>query len=142
MLLPLRLSEPNVLVLAVQAEGISGGSIKGNVLTYVIAAGSGILVAFALLRVVLKLSIRRVLAVGYSLVIILSFFTPARFVPLAFDAGGFSTGLMTIPVVMSLGVGFASVLSRKNDVSDAFGVVGLSCLGPIIGVMIMGIILL
>ncbi len=136
------LSEPNIMVLATQAEELSGGSIGSGILIFVIAIGSGFMVTLALLRVIFGVSIRLVLAIGYALVVVLSFFTPASFVPLAFDAGAFSTGLMTIPVTMSLGVGFASVLSRRRDVADTFGFIGLSCLGPVVGVMVMGIILL
>lgn len=134
------IAEPNVMILADEAQAVSNGAISGNLLAYVIAIGLGFFVALAMLRIIFGIPIAYVLAFGYACVIGLSFFTPPQLVPIAFDSGGFATGLMTIPFVLALGIGLTSVLSKRTVLQEGFGVIGLACLGPIIGVMIMGVI--
>jgi hypothetical protein len=81
------------------------------------------------------------LAASYALIILLSFFTPSEFVPLAYDAGSVTTGALTTPVVISLALGLSSVLAGRASVSEGFGLLGFASIGPIIAIMIMGIIL-
>src|SRR5262245_6454805 len=103
-------AEPDVLVLAGQVENASQGSIRGSGLVYVIAIGVGAFVAVALLRIVYGLSIAYLLVAAYAAMLALSFFAPAEFVPLAYDAGSVTTGVLTAPVVLALAFGFSSVL--------------------------------
>jgi hypothetical protein len=134
-------AEPNVLVLADQVDTMSQNAIPSNLLVYIIAIGAGVMVVVAVLRIILEISVKYILVGGYALVLLLSFFAPQQFVPMAFDAGGFSTGLMTIPFILATGLGLASVLSDSDKASDGFGVIGLSMLGPILAVMLMGVML-
>jgi len=135
------IAEPDVIVLTGQIDKVSQGSISDNILIYVIGIGIAFFVAMAMLRIVLGFRMAYLLAASYLIVIILSFFTPADFVPVAFDAGGVTTGPMTVPIILSLGIGFSSVLAGRSAISDGFGLIGLASAGPIIAVMIMGIIL-
>jgi hypothetical protein len=80
------------------------------------------------------------LAAAYSLVIVLSFLAPAEFVPLAYDAGSVTAGVLTTPVVISLAVGLSSVLAGRSAVSDGFGLLGFASIGPIIAVLLMGLL--
>lgn len=73
--------------------------------------------------------------------IVLSFFTPVEFLAVSFDAGGVTTGPMTVPIIMALGIGFSSVLAGRSAISDGFGLIGLASIGPIIAVMLLGIML-
>ncbi len=66
--------------------------------------------------------------------------TPPDFVPIAFDAGGVTTGPVTVPFILALGIGTASVLGGRSSIADGFGLVGLASIGPIIGVMLLGVI--
>ncbi|MBM3182790.1 MAG: DUF1538 domain-containing protein [Chloroflexi bacterium] len=134
-------AEPDVIVLTGQIDEVSKGSISENILINVIAIGIGFFVAVAMLRIVFGFPIKYLFAAGYAIVLILSFFVPPEFVPVAFDAGGVTTGPMTVPVILSLGIGLSSVLAGRSAISDGFGLIGLASIGPIIGVMIMGIIL-
>jgi hypothetical protein len=134
-------AEPNVLVLADQVDTMSQNAVPSNLLVYIIAIGAGVMVVVAVLRIILEISVKYILVGGYALVLLLSFFAPQQFVPMAFDAGGFSTGLMTIPFILATGLGLASVLSDSDKASDGFGVIGLSMLGPILAVMLMGVML-
>jgi hypothetical protein len=135
------IAEPDVIVLTSQVDTVSRGAISDNLLVYVIAIGVGFFVAMALLRILLNIRIAYLITVGYLIIIILAFFTPAAFVPVAFDAGGVTTGPMTVPIILALGLGFSSVLSGRSAISDGFGLIGLASIGPVIGVMVMGMVL-
>lgn len=134
-------AEPDVLVLSRQVDAISQGAISGNYVSYVMAIGVGFFVALAMMRIVLGFSMVYLLTACYSIVIILSFFTPKHFVPLAYDAGSVTTGALTAPLVIALALGLSSVLAGRSAVSDGFGLLGFASVGPIIAVMIMGLIL-
>ncbi|MCK9919404.1 DUF1538 domain-containing protein [Microbacteriaceae bacterium K1510] len=133
-------AEPDVLVLADQVGRISRGEINGTIVLYVIAFGVGIFVALAMARIVYGVSIRLLLSVSLAVVILLSFVAPPEFVPLAYDAGSVTTGVLTAPVVIALAIGLSSVLAGRSAVSDGFGLLGFASIGPIIAVMIMGIL--
>ncbi|MBP7526825.1 MAG: DUF1538 domain-containing protein [Syntrophorhabdaceae bacterium] len=134
------IAEPDVLVLSRQVNMISDGAIPGNSVLYVMAFGVGIFVAVAMLRIVFNIQMVFLLAGAYSIIICLSFFVPAEFVPLAYDAGSVTTGALTTPMVISLALGLSSVLAGRSAVSDGFGLLGFASIGPIIAVMIMGIL--
>jgi hypothetical protein len=131
-------AEPDVLVLSAQVEAISQSAIAGQPLTYVIAVGVGLFAALALLRVVYGFSMTSLLAGVYSLMILLSLLAPAAFVPLAYDAGSVTTGVLTAPVLLALALGLSAVLARRSAASDGFGLLGLASVGPIIAILLLG----
>jgi len=135
------IAEPDVIVLTTQIDEVSQGNISHNMLIYIIGIGIAFFVAMAMVRIVLGFRMAYLLMAGYVIVIILSFFTPAEFVPVAFDAGGVTTGPMTVPIILSLGIGLSSVLSGRSAISDGFGLIGLASIGPVIAVMLMGIVM-
>ncbi len=135
------IAEPDVLVLSGQTNAISQGTISGNILLYVMAIGVGFFIGLAMLRIVYGFRMVYLLAAAYSIVIILSFFAPSEYVPLAYDAGSVTTGALTTPVVIALALGLSSVLVGRSSVSDGFGLLGFASIGPIIAVMIMGMVL-
>ena len=108
---------------------------------YVIALGLALFAAIAMARVIYAWRMTHLLAAAYSLVIVLSFLTPAEFVPLAYDAGSVTTGVLTTPLVISLVIGISSVLAGRSAVSDGFGLLGFASIGPIIAVMLLGLVL-
>lgn len=134
-------AEPDVLVLSEQVESASQGSLPGGTLTYIIAAGVGLFTAVGLLRVVRGFSMGALLAGVYIVMIVLSFVAPPTFVPLAYDAGSVTTGVLTAPVVLALALGLASVLAARTAVDDGFGLLGLASVGPIIAVLLLGLFL-
>jgi len=135
------IAEPDVLVLSKQADTITRGTVPQNSLTYVIAIGVAFFVAMAMARIILGFRMAYLLAGSYVLVIVLSFFVPADFVSLAFDSGSVTTGALTAPIVIALGLGLSSMLAGRSGLSDGFGLLGLASVGPIIAVMIMGIVI-
>lgn len=135
------IAEPDVLVLSGQTNAISQGTISGNTVLYVMAIGVGFFLGIAMLRIVYGFRMVYLLAAAYSIVIILSFFAPSEYIPLAYDAGSVTTGALTTPVVISLALGLSSVLVGRSSVSDGFGLLGFASIGPIIAIMIMGMVL-
>jgi len=81
------IAEPDVIVLTGQVDTVSGGTISANLLIYIIATGIGFFVAMAIVRIIFGFPITYLLIAGYLIILILSFFTPAEFVPVAFDSG-------------------------------------------------------
>jgi hypothetical protein len=134
------IAEPDVVVLSGQIDRVSEGNISDEILIYVIGIGIGFFIVVAVLRIIFGFRMSYLLGAGYLIVIILSFFTPPEYVPVAFDAGGVTTGPMTVPIILALGIGLSSVLARRSAISDGFGLIGLASVGPIIAVMILGIL--
>lgn len=133
-------AEPDVRVLAYQVEFVSDGYVGSSVLILSVALGIGIFVSLSMARIVLRIPIAYLLGAGYVVILVLSFFVPAHFVPIAFDAGGVTTGPVAAPFILALGLGTVAVLGGRTSISDGFGLVGLASIGPVIGVMILGII--
>jgi len=135
------IAEPDVLVLANQVDRVSRGAIDGGTVLYVVATGVAIFVAIAMARVVHGAPLRLVLTGAFGLMLLLSMFAPAEYVALAYDAGSVTTGVLTAPVVIAVAVGLSSVLAGRSAVSDGFGLLGLASIGPILAILMMGILL-
>ena len=128
-------AEPDLTVLAQQVP-----AIPNRVLILTVAAGVGLFLTVALLRVMLRIPLSRLLVGFYVLAFVLAIvFTPNDFIPVSFDSGGVTTGPITVPFIMAMGVGLASVRNDKNATSDSFGLVALCSIGPILSVLILGI---
>ncbi|MGX7205281.1 DUF1538 domain-containing protein [Enterococcus pingfangensis] len=128
------IAEPDLQVLADQMP-----AIPSNLLVWIVAVGVGICLPLAVLRILFKINLSLLLMILYFIVILLSFLTPNDFVPVAFDSGGATTGPITVPFILALGVGIASVRSDKNASDDSFGLVAISSVGPILAVLLLGI---
>ena len=126
-------SEPDLQVLAGQVP-----SVPNMVLIMTVAVGVGLFLALAIVRIRYKISLSMLLIVCYLTLILVSMFVPKEFLAVAFDSGGVTTGPMTVPFIMAMGVGLASVRSDKNAANDSFGLVALSSVGPILAVLILG----
>ncbi len=129
-------SEPDLQVLATQL----GGVVDKNVLLFAVGAGVGVFLVIAFLRIVLRLKLSIILIICYVAVFVLSIFVPNSFVPLAFDSGGVTTGPMSVPFIIAIGTGVASLRSDKDGVADGFGLTALCSIGPILAVMILGVV--
>lgn len=131
--------EPDVQALALQVQNVSS-NINKNTFVLIIAIGVGLFVALALLRIFLNIPIKYFLIGGYLLVFILLIFCPPEFSRMAFDAGGVTTGSLTVPFIMSLGVGVASVTAKKSSTANSFGILAIASLGPVLTVLLMGVL--
>ena len=131
-------AEPDVLVLAGIVDEASRGALRSQPIVYVIAAGVGLFVAIAFLRVVLGFSMRWQLTAMYALMIALSALVPGTLVPLAYDAGSVTTGALAGPVVLAVALGVSTVIAGRSAVDDAFGLLGVASIGPIIVLLTLG----
>ncbi len=128
------IAEPDLQVLANQVA-----SIPNQVLIWTVAVGVGIFLVIAVLRVFFHVSLSNMLMIFYILLFALSFFSPDSFTAVAFDSGGVTTGPMTVPFIMALGVGLSASRSDRDGASDSFGLVALCSIGPIMMVLLLGI---
>lgn len=128
------IAEPDLQVLANQVA-----SIPNSVLIWTVAVGVGIFLAIAVLRALLHLSLAKSLLITYALLFALTLFSPKEFLAVAFDAGGVTTGPITVPFIMALGVGVSTVRSTQGHGDDSFGLVALCSAGPILMVLLLGI---
>ena len=133
-------AEPDVRVLAIQVDLVSGGEISKYLLIYTVALGVAIFVGLAMFRIIYDVPIKYLLMAGYALIFLVAAFTPSHFIPISFDAGGVTTGPMTVPFILALGVGVASVLRGKTASSDGFGLVALASIGPVLAVLLLGVV--
>ena len=134
------IAEPDVRVLADMIQTVSDNGILKLQLIVVIAVGVGFFVSTAVLRIIYNIPIAYLFTAGYLAIICLSLISPPDYAPIAFDAGGVTTGPITVPFILALGIGVTSVLGGKSALSDGFGLIGLASIGPIIGVLLMGVI--
>ncbi len=130
-------AEPDLQILATQVSSEKGAQLM---LILAVSVGVGIFLMIALLRIVFGISLNVILIVFYVTAFILSFFLPDGFKTIAFDSGGVTTGPMTVPFIMSIGAG-VSASRGKNGRDDSFGITALCSIGPIIAVIVLGIVM-
>lgn len=126
-------AEPDLQVLADNAPHINTG-----VLIIVVSIGVGLFLALCMLRILLGINLRRILIFFYAAVFLAASFADPDYISVAFDSGGVTTGPMTVPFIMAMGVGVASIRSDKNAEADSFGLVALCSIGPVLAVLLLG----
>ena len=136
------IAEPDVSVFASQVNAMFS-SINSGTLTLCIAVGVAFFLIIAAFRIIYKLSLRAIITAGYVVVAIMTIVLYAtgstEFIAIAFDSGGVTTGPVTVPVLLALGIGICSVGAKRNRM-EGFGMIGLASIGPIIALLIMGLI--
>lgn len=135
------IAEPDVQVLAKQVCSVDA-SINPTVLLVMIAVGIGLFTSVGLLRTVLHIPLKYLLIAFYIIVFVAAFAAPDKYLAVAFDSGGATTGPMTVPFILALGVGVAAVQGRgkgKTGNESSFGMTGMASIGPILAVLILGI---
>jgi hypothetical protein len=136
--LVITIAEPQVQVLAQQVTNHSQ-SISRMSLVVSISLGVGFFVAISFARIIFSISYRWILIGFYALIMILSLFVDQFFLGIAYDAGGATTGPMTVPFILALGVGLAGVRKTSHSEEDSFGLVGIASIGPILAVLVMAL---
>ena len=127
------IAEPDLQVLAETVP-----HINSTVLLIVVGAGVGLFMAVCMLRILYGINLRWVLIGCYAAVFALAVFTDKKFLSIAFDSGGVTTGPMTVPFILALGVGVSNVRSDDRAEADSFGLVSLCSIGPILSVLLLG----
>lgn len=134
-------AEPDLAVLAGQIQEATGGALSAVSILLVVAAGIGVMLALALARIVFQVSLRNVLLVIYLLIGGLCLAVPQDFLGIAFDAGGATTGSMTVPFVLALGMGVSAAGTGTKSEEDSFGLIGIASGGPMIALLSMALAL-
>ena len=133
------IAEPDLQVLAKQVSAV----MNGMVLTYAVGAGVGAFLLVAILRIVFRKTLSNILMLFYmllfALALLLAVNENTNLLPLAFDSGGVTTGPITVPFIMALGVGISSVLGDKRSQENSFGLVALCSIGPVLAVLVLGL---
>lgn len=129
------ISEPDLQVLAQQVP-----SIPNLALILSVAAGVGLFLLAAMLRMLLGVPLRYMLLACYAVTFLLAAFAPKSFLAVAFDAGGVTTGPMTVPFIMAFGLGVSAIRGDKHAYNDSFGLVALCSIGPILAVLVLSLI--
>ena len=132
-------AEPDLQVLASQVSAV----MNGTLLVYTVGIGVGAFLVVAVLRIVFKKTLGSILMLFYMALFAISLLLVVRgnesLLPLAFDSGGVTTGPITVPFIMALGVGISAVLGDRHSQENSFGLVALCSIGPIMAVLILGI---
>lgn len=127
-------AEPDLQVLARQVP-----AVPDRVLVFSVAAGVGACLVLAMLRIVFRWSLRWLLLGCYGLIFLAAVFAQPDFLPVAFDSGGVTTGPITVPFILALGIGVAAVRGGKSAHDDSFGLVALCSVGPILSVFLVSL---
>ena len=133
-------AEPALIAVASQAEIISEGRINALTLRMLVAVSVGLVVALGIVRILLGHSLHWYMIIGYIVVVFVTFFAPEEIVGLAYDSGGVTTNIVTVPLIAALGLGLAMSIRGRNALIHGFGLVGLAVMVPMISVQIYGII--
>ena len=129
------IAEPDLTVLAEQVP-----SIPNMLLIISVAVGVGIFLVISMIRTRKGIKLNNLLLVFYAVAVVLAFFAPNDFIPTAFDSGGVTTGPITVPFIMALGAGMASMSTAKNARENSFGLIALCSIGPILSVLLLSIV--
>ena len=134
------IAEPALIAVAEQAETISEGRIDPLVLRLLVASSVGAVVAVGVLRIILGWPLHWMMIGGYLTVVLVTFFAPEEIVGLAYDSGGVTTNIVTVPLIAALGLGLAASIRGRNPLIDGFGLVALAVMVPMITVQLYGVV--
>ncbi len=133
------IAEPDLQVLAKQVSAV----MNGTVLIYAVGIGVGLFLVVAILKIVFRKSLSTILMLFYMLMFAMALMLVVNgndaLLPMSFDSGGVTTGPITVPFIMALGVGISSVLGDRHSQENSFGLVSLCSVGPILAVLMLGI---
>ena len=132
-------AEPDLQVLANQVSAV----MNGTLLIYTVGIGVGSFLLIAIMKIVFKKSLGTILMLFYMLLFALALLLAVNgnldLLPMAFDSGGVTTGPITVPFIMALGVGISHVLGDRRSKENSFGLVALCSVGPIMAVLVLGL---
>mgnify|MGYP002620489767 CR=1 FL=1 len=134
------IAEPALIAVASQAEVISEGRINDWTLRILVATSVGLVVGLGVVRILLGHGLQWYVIGGYLVVVTVTFFAPEEIVGLAYDSGGVTTNIVTVPLIAALGIGLANSLRGRTALLHGFGLVGLAVMVPMISVQLYGIV--
>ena len=132
-------AEPAVIAVAEQAQLVSDGRINALVLRFVIAVSVGLVLVLGVLRVLRGWAVYKLLIAGYAMALGLTYIAPPEIIGLAYDSGGVTTNIVSVPLIAAIGLGLANSIRGRSLLADGFGLVALCVMVPMIGVQLYGI---
>lgn len=132
-------AEPAVHVLTKQVEEVTAGTVPRKMLSVALSVGVCVSVGIAMARAITGISILWILIPGYLIALVLMFFVPDSFTSIAFDSGGVASGPMTATFLLPFAIGACTAVGG-NAVTDAFGVVAMVAMAPLIAIQVLGIV--
>jgi len=133
-------AEPALIAVAQQAQQISHGRIDALTLRLLVATSVGTVVALGVFRTLFGYPLHWFMIAGYTTVVIVTWFAPPEIVGLAYDSGGVTTNIVTVPLIAALGIGLAASIRGRNPLMDGFGLVALAVMVPMVTVQLYGIL--
>ncbi len=127
------MAEPDLQVLSGNVS-----HIDSFVLIFTVSVGVGIFLVLCMLRILFGISLRWMLIIFYGIILVLAFLSDPDYISVAFDSGGVTTGPMTAPFIIAMGVGVSAIRSDQNAEDDSFGLVALCSIGPVLAVLLLG----
>lgn len=131
-------AEPDLTVLAGQVKDV----LNSTLLIVCVGVGVGLFLVLSVLKMVFHKPLSSMLLYFYMILFALAAFVLAaengEFLPMSFDSGGVTTGPITVPFIMALGVGIAASIGGKDVSENSFGLIAMCSVGPILAVMLLG----
>ena len=135
-------AEPDLHILANQVDSVTSGQFENTLMVIAVSVGIGVMMTLGMLRIIKDIRLKYVFTGSYALIFILSLFSSSDFLAIAFDASGATTGAITVPFMLALAAGVSAIKKdSKLSEADSFGLVGISSVGAILGVLIAGLFL-
>lgn len=135
------LAEPSLTVLAMEIEELSVGALNNRLFVHTVALGVGIGMSTGMLKIMHQIPSTYIIIPLFIAVAILGYFAPERITGIAFDSGSVTTGPVTVPLNMAIAIGLSSMIGGSDPLVDGFGIIALTALGPVITVLLLGIII-
>ena len=129
------LAEPALNALGITVENLTNGAFRKSTLMYAVSVGVGCGIALGVTKIIFDIPIAYLLIPGYLTALTLTWFSTEEYVNVAWDSAGVTTGPVTVPLVLSMGLGFGNAV----DAVDGFGILSMASIGPIISVMTVGL---
>lgn len=134
------MAEPSMQALAGQVEQLTAGTLKKQVVMVTVALGIGTGVTLGVLKIILKIPTAKIMIPAMAVLAFLAWRSPAAITGVAFDASGVTTGPVTVPLIVALGIGIATALGGRDPLVDGFGLIALCLVCPTALMMLLGII--
>lgn len=128
------IAEPDLKVLAAQMT-----AIDSNTFILCVGVGVGLFLSLASIRIIFQINLKILIAIFYGILLLMLFISSENIIPVAFDSGGVTTGPLSVPFIIAMGLGFSSSRERKKSKEDSFGLVALCSIGPILIVLLFGL---
>jgi len=129
------LAEPALNALGMTVENLTNGSFKKQTLMYAVSLGVAFGISIGVAKIIFDIPIAYLLVPGYVIAIVLTIFSNEQFVNIAWDSAGVTTGPVTVPLVLAMGLGFGNALGAI----EGFGILSMASIGPIVAVLSTGL---